>query len=258
MVTLAVLNAPGCTRLRDQRALDRAVAYFARDVRDADPTWASLFGYLRRRFGFELVLADGLQPERATKANATALERVYLRLEDPAASVTRRQVADLPTAIDRITATGLHCDRIGLPSDWLDVLRKATRAGGYALTHSVLALQWTLENRCLPKLAAVGLQAEQSERLQALIERRHALAERHDVSVDIWFEAVVMLYYLGDGERVRPDWVADLRALQRPDGGWPIHPDAGHSNPHTTALAIWVLLEQLQPGTPPIAWIPGR
>ena len=84
------------------------------------------------------------------------------------------------------------------------------------------------------------------------------LAERHAASSDQWIEAISMLYYLGAGSRVRAEWIDDLLAGQRPDGGWPRHPRAALSDPHPTALALWVLLEQLQPDAAAIRWIAGR
>lgn len=211
---------------------------------------------MHRRFGLELVLADGSTPYGPRAATSGALARIYRRVSDPSARATRAEVAALPTAIDRITATALHCDTVGIPADWVEVLRKATRAGAYALTHAALALQWTLENGCLPEIATLALQVEQAEALEAMAADRAGLLERHALGLDIWLEAIAMLHYLGEGERVRAGWLDDLLGFQRPDGGWPNHPRDARSHPHPTALALWILLERLEPEAPRVAWLP--
>jgi len=66
---------------------------------------------------------------------------------------------------------------------------------------------------------------------------------------------VVMLDYSGAGDRIRAAWIDDLLSQQRADGGWPRHPRATRSDPHATALALWVVLAQRQPHAPPIRWI---
>jgi hypothetical protein len=247
---------PGAARAAAlARAKARAVAYFAGAPIAADPGWLSLFGYMHRRFGLVVRNASGV-PLHEVRAGVTRPEiyAVYRRIDDPAASVDKRQIADLPTAIDRITASALHCDRIPLPEDWPQILLQATRAGAYALTHAVLAAQWSVENGCVTRERLADVRREQETRLVDLVNRRDELTGRFDAATDIWIEAIAMLYYSGGGTRVRGEWLDSLLALQRPDGGWPRAPGAKVADPHATALALWVLLENLQPA-PPIAWI---
>lgn len=236
-------------------AQDRALAYFAA-VDAPDPSWLSLFGYLHRRFGVEARLASG-QAAHALRDGVARPEvyAVYRRIDDPAAQVDKATIAALPTAIDRITASALHCDRIPLPPDWLAILARAARAGAYALTHAVLATEWTVENGCLRRDQVAALHSEQVGLLEALIETRAGLASRYESATDLWVEAVVMLSYSGAADRIRAGWIDDLLALQRPDGGWPRHPRATRSDPHTTALALWVVLQHRQPDAPAIRWI---
>lgn len=238
-------------------ARDRGVAWLESHVVRPDPQWAGLFGYLHRRFGLTVRLASGgtLHEPEASPVRPE-LAAIYRRLDDPRARATREEIAALDTAVDRIVASALHCDRIGLPPDWPDVLREAARRGGYALTHSVLAAEWTIENDCLPWEALSSVHSEQMRRLELLVATRDDLAERSPQSTDLWIEALAMLYYAGAGSRVHPEWVRGVVEAQRADGGWPLHPEAPHSHPHPTALALWVLLENLQPEAEPIRWIP--
>jgi len=233
----------------------RAVAYFASAPVAADPGWLSLFGYMHRRFGVVVRNAAGVPLHEVRAAVARPeIHAVYRRIDDPSAAVEKRQIAELPTAIDRITASALHCDRIPLPPEWPQILLNATRAGAYALTHAVLAAEWSVENGCMERSQLAALRGEQETRLVELVKARDQLTGRYDTATDIWIEAVAMLYYSGAGARVEPEWVDSMLALQRPDGGWARGPRATVSDPHATALALWVLLENLEPGAP-IAWI---
>lgn len=238
-----------------ERAKEKALIYFTH-VRQPDPGWLSLFGYLHRRFGLEVRLASGAVAHRVTEGvGRPETFAIYRRMDDPGASVSKQQIAALPTAIDRITASALHCDRIPLPDDWVEILRKGSAAGAYALTHSVLAAEWTVENGCRSRAEMTALRQDQLGLLVQLIDRRQELAGQLDAITDIWIEAVAMLYYVGARDRVRSAWIDEIISLQRDDGGWPRHPAAGRSDPHATALAIWVVLENLRPDAAPIDWI---
>lgn len=264
LVALAALLAaaahaaptPDARAARLAAARERGLAWFATAVATPDPSWLSLFGYLRRRFGLEARLAGGAAPDaRRDPVARPEVDAIYRRIDDPHAAVDKAAIAALPTAVDRITASALHCDRIPLPADWPAILARASRAGGYALTHAVLATEWTLEHGCRPRADLAGLRAEQIELLVALVERRAALATRYAAATDLWIEALAMLDYAGAGDRIRAAWIDDLLAAQRADGGWPAHPRAARADPHATALALWALSTQLQPQAPPIRWL---
>jgi len=255
--SLGCLVAAGCGQEPLASARESAQDYFASEVHELDHGWAPIFDYLHRRFGIELQLASGRSAHGARDGlRRPELALVYRRLVDGRARVRPQQIEQLESPIDRITATALYCDQVGLPSDWIQVLRRASLAGAYALTHAVVAAQWTLENDCLSGIALAKLQLEQTLLLEDLLQDRTALDARHELSLDIWIEALAMLYYSGAGERVRPEWIDALLATQRDDGGWPNHPDRERSAPHPTALALWVLLENLEPDAPRTAWIP--
>jgi len=256
MVLAAPLVATAVPEARLDAARGRALAYFASAVDTPDPSWLSLFGYLHRRFGLDARLATGAAPHTLRDGIARPeIWAVYRRIDDPTATVDKATIAALPTAIDRITASALHCDRIALPPDWVEILARASRAGAYALTHAVLAAEWTVENGCRRRDELAALHAEQVALLEQLIAQRAELAGRYEAATDLWIEAVAMLAYSGAADRIRDAWVVDLLALQRPDGGWPRHPRATRSDPHASALALWVLLERLQPQAPPIRWV---
>lgn len=237
-------------------ARDRAIAWFASDVDEVEAGWSAIFAYLHRRFGVIVTTAEGRTLHDATEGvEPAAMFEVFRRLVDPGATVDVARIAALESPIDRISASAIHCDHIPLPGDWIDILRRASRMGAYALTHAVTAATWSLENGCVSPLQLAALRAEQIHLLQQLIEGREELEKRHAAASDIWIEAVAMLFYADAGHRVRPEWIEAVLALQRPDGGWPLHPRASESDPHTTALALWVVLEVLEPHAPRVPWL---
>jgi hypothetical protein len=237
-------------------ARGKALAYFAERVESADPSWLGLFGYMHRRFGIRVTLKSGEELHTLREGVARPeTYAIYRRIDDPEARIEKAQIAALPTPIDRITASALHCDRIALPAEWIEILRKASRAGAYALTHAVLATEWTIENGCLDRRDIEPLHAEQVELLEKLIGGRAGLAATQPAATDLWIEAMVMLDYSGESARLRPEWVEEMLDLQRADGGWPRHPRASRSDAHATALALWIILEHLDPRAPHIRWI---
>jgi hypothetical protein len=242
------------TETRFERAKDKAIDYLAMQVR-ADPNWLNLVGYMHRRFGLESLASGRPAADLDAKVGRPEVVEVYRRIEDPRAVADERQIAALPTAIDRITASALHCDRITLPRDWMALLRGGSAAGGYALTQSVLATEWSVENGCVPRVEIQGLRAEQIAWLVNFIQRREELRDEFDAITDIWLEAVAMLYYIGAADNVRPEWLEEIVRIQNEDGGWSRSPAEQRSDPHATALALWVLLEHLRPDVPRSPWI---
>lgn len=249
----------GCARDPVEAAREHALAWFATGVATGDPSWGPIFPYLERRFGLRVPDRNGrpfhLPPDAPPK---TEIAAIYHRLWDPAAPIRPQQIAALESEIDRITASALHCDRIPLPGDWEAILRQASRVGGYALTHAVVAGQWTIENGCRSPHELADLQQEQIALLERLAADREATIAELDAGQDIWIEALAMLDYLGAGERVRPEWLATLLAAQRADGGWARGGRGDRSDPHPTALSLWVLSAHLAPDRPPVPWLPGR
>ena len=251
-----MLTATGCGD-PNERAIGRALGYFEHSVSEADASWAGLFGYMHRRFGLVATDAGGkpLHATATTDPNDLDESRIYRRLDDPQAAVSVLDIEAMPSMIDRMTAAALHCDRIPLPSNWLAVLSRATEVGGYALTHAALAGQWTIENGCRDWSALTGLQRTQIDALVALAGSPDRLIAEFDTPIDLRLESMAMLGYLGAAGRIPHQWIEEVRASQRSDGGWPLHPALDQSDPHPTALALWVLLERRIPATERIRWI---
>ncbi len=222
-----------------KEAVTRAIEFVGRSVGSPDPSWAGLVNYMHRRFRIPLEVRS---PSGAGQ-DSSPMARIFARIDDPAATIPKQEIADLEHVVDRITASALHCDRITLPPNWVEILGKASRAGGYALTHAALASRWTVENGCLDEAAVAGLQSEQIGLLVDFVDKRRQWSARYEAATDMWFEAVVMLYYLDAGSQVRREWIREILKLQRSDGGWARTPREDRSDTHASVLALWALLE---------------
>jgi hypothetical protein len=229
LLACLALAAAACAPA-EERARDSALRYFAAAAQAPDPSWSYLIPYLSRRYSISV------------EHGPLRLPKVYARFADPLATATVAEIAALDSPVDRILAMALHCDRLGLPADWLGILERAGDRGGYGLTHAILAAGWTRENGCL---AGVDLSLLRTRQLEELMVSFDALAESDTRAADIWVEGLALFTYAGGNSRVRPEWLARLRSLQRADGGFPEHPGDDRSSDHTTAFAVWALLADL-------------
>ena len=147
---------------------------------------------------------------------------------------------------DRLLVSALYCDRLGLPPSFADVLVKSVRAGGYALTHALLAWVWVQDNRC--KLAVPeGFVEEMYRAVVAILEDRPTMVN------DLKLEAAAFLCLARQGARVDPAFVRHVVAIQNFDGGWGKldNPDPAkplESSWHSTILALLLLLHVQFPG----------
>jgi hypothetical protein len=141
---------------------------------------------------------------------------------------------------DRLLVSALYCDRLGLPPSFAEALIKAVKAGGYPLTHALLAWIWVQDNRC--KLAVPdGFADEMYSAVAAILDDRPTLVN------DLKLEAAAFLCLARQAARVNPRFVQHVLTIQKADGGWgkmdavdPAKPD--QSSWHSTILALLLLL----------------
>lgn len=205
-----------------------------------DPIGYLSLAVLHRRFpiaAFRDMRARYLQALAAAKDDQLRTLRVFLRLLHHAAPSDPEDLAAINEGIDLVTSRALHCDRLGLPSDYQATVREAAEAGGYFLTHVALALKWVRENGC---------DTEWTRSLEAAILARVAEIPNADSQVtDLELEAATLLYYWGRDDLVPDGFLGAVLAAQGDDGGW--SPDSESQATvrhwHPTSLALWMLLE---------------
>jgi hypothetical protein len=171
-----------------------------------------------------------------------------MRLIEPAYAVESSDLNAVPNPWMRAAARALHCDRFGLPKDFADLLAGFSNQGQYALTHAVLAYQWTLENRCGPLPDPDSFTKFASNALRALVADP-------EVVQDLRIESLAMLIYAQWQDLTDPSWAQPVLETQQADGGWKPARDWPESHPHTTVLALWVLLAARYPAAPVVPMI---
>jgi hypothetical protein len=216
--------------------------------RTREPYALLFLDIMHRRFGvpqfagalkrYDEVLAEG--PKEAP------LLRVLRRIADANNEPRSDDWDHVAVQTDRLLVTALYCDRLSLPPSFAETLVKAVRAGGYPLTHALLAWIWVQDNRC--KLALPeGFADEMYGAAAAILNDRPTLVN------DLKLEAAAFLCLARQGKRVSPGFVQHVVAIQKADGGWG-KPDKidlakpDESSWHSTILALLLLLHVSFPG----------
>jgi len=210
--------------------------------RTREPYGLLFLDVMHRRFGVPQ-FADALErydQVLAERPKEAPLLRVLRRIADANNPLRPDDWEHVQTHGDRILAAALYCDRQGLPPWFADVLVNAVKAGGYALTHALLAWVWIQDNRC--KLAApLGFAEEMYRAVAAILEEQPTMVN------DLKLEAAAFLCLARQGARVAPGFVRHVVAIQNFDGGWGKLDDADPAKPHesswhSTILALLLLL----------------
>jgi hypothetical protein len=204
---------------------------------------------MHRRFGVPQ-FADALKrydEVLAERPNEAPLLRVLRRIADANNPLRPDDWDHVQIHTDRLLVSALYCDRLGLAPAFAETFGKAVKAGGYALTHALLAWVWIRDNRC--ELALPDGFVEDMYRAVA------ALIDDHPTMVnDLKLEAAAFLCLARQGARVDPRFVQRVAGIQNADGGWGRPDDVGLGKPdesswHSTILALLLLLHVEFPGT---------
>ncbi len=241
----------------DVAAIDAALGFLLRHENQERPSWQvyALLDYLQRRFGLEeRYRIENTFPRDVWPENDLEMTALFGRLTDPGFRVETQRLSKDPRDLNYLLAGALYCDQhpvdISYIRSLLDIYRAdcARPTPGYMATHVILSCQWLRELGCDAAFPEVQSQWPGfADVLEAIASREHA-------ETDLAFEAMMLLYYIGEGARVWDAWVDTVRALQRPTGAWGYRPqDPDHGHP--TVLALWVLLEQALPGAEKKPWV---
>jgi hypothetical protein len=218
--------------------------------RTREPYALLFLDIMHRRFGVPQ-FADALKrydEVLAERPKEAPLLRVLRRIADANNPLRPDDWDHVSVQTDRLLVTALYCDRLGVPASFAETLVKAVRAGGYSLTHALLAWIWVQDNRC--KLAVPdGFADEMYSAVAAILDDRPTLVN------DMKLEAAAFLCLARQAARVNPRFVQHVLTIQKADGGWgkmdavdPANPD--ESSWHSTILALLLLLHVSFPGAP--------
>lgn len=236
-------------------AVANAIKFLERTV---EPYGLLFLAMIYRRYGVPQ-FADALERYDNAIANRTKqflaqervrpapLLRVLRRFADPNNPLQPDDWDAVVLHNDRIFASALYCDRLGLPPSFVEVLRNNVRHGGYFLTHALLAWICIQENRCEWAVPAEFVE-EMYAAATALIDDNPTMVN------DLKLEAAAFLCLARQAPRIDPNFVRRVVATQNEDGGWG-EPDEGWGEPdesgwHSTILALILLLHVEFPGAP--------
>jgi len=193
---------------------------------------------MHRRFGIE-EFADALQrydQVMTEHPEQWPILHVFRRIADYDNPLQAEDLQTVSLPTDIIIAYALYCDRLGLPSDYSEMLDSAVSEGGYYVTHVLLACIWIQENGC--ELALPDGFIDDVYRATAVIVNNNPR-----VVDDLKLEAAAFLYLAGQGARVNDSFVKRVIASQNDDGGWGESIDGqGGSYWHATILGLLLLL----------------
>ena len=221
--------------------LQNAIANAIDFIEDTQEPYALLWlDVMHRRFGIE-EFADALQrydQVLTEQPEQLPLRHVFRRIADYDNPLQAEDLQAVSLPSDRIIAYALYCDRLGLPSDYSEMLDRAVSQGGYHLTHVLLAWIWVQENGC--ELALPDGFIDDMYRANA------AIINSDPMTVDdLKLEAAAFLYLAGQGGLVDDSFVERVIVSQNDDGSW------GHSSDdqeesywhwHSTILGLLLLL----------------
>lgn len=238
--------------LEGEKAISHAVEYIEGRGGEFLPDVQLMVYWLNRKYSLPLTPQWKQQVEEMVH-NPVWREsqlRYYFRVVDPSISLTQKEL-DEGTGFNWLTARALYCDKYFLGQAFLDSLYLYNR-GSYDRTHAAFALYWALEKECISPGDLGNFQHELEDGLVELIQERGA-------DTDVGIEAMAMLLQFGRHDMIQHEWIdGTLLPAQRPDGSWAEKPEVDQSNDHTTALALWVLLEWYFPDTPEMPWVDFR
>jgi hypothetical protein len=200
-----------------------------------------LYGHLQPRYHWpelpaqrhHAFIKDSLRQNGDQRAlNILDQMTIFERLLNPAYQLPREKMA-FAQETDAFIAPALYCDLYPLDTaTYFPTLRREAAAGGYSLSHTLLAYLWLSEKSCLPP---PQLQAIRTR----LVQENRAMLETMEGWWDLKIEVAALLRAVG--EAVPEAWTSEIIAAQQPDGGWREKPQDQRSNTHATILALWFL-----------------
>ena len=227
--------------MRPKPDMQTAIAKAIDLLEDEQEPYALLWlDVIYRRFGItefanSLQRYDQILTEQPEQGH---IMRVFRRIADYYNEVQIKDLEAVSLPSDLIIAHALYCDRLGLPSDYPQMLDRAASQGGYYLTHVLLAWIWVQENGCELALPD-GF-------IDEVYHANAAIINSDPMTVDdLKLEAAAFLYLAGQGRLVDDSFVERVIVSQNDDGSWGRSSDdqeAAYWHWHSTIVGLLLLL----------------
>ena len=228
----------------EQKAVKKAEAFLDNSIAVITPGERLFLSYLQRKFDLQQSLgADEIPIVFPQSTDGSFQEADYLaRIAYPERLFTATP-GDTIQGGARTNVYSANCDILGLPSDYWQTMRQGYEAGGYTLTHVVLAITFMRDNGC--EIPAVG-----NELFGLATQGMIALMDDPASTYDLRYEVVAFLQMSGQRELVKKTWIEEIVTNQREDGSWVSVNGDNRPSAHTTILGLWALLEHTNPDKP--------
>jgi hypothetical protein len=102
--------------------------------------------------------------------------------------------------------------------------------GGYGDTHYLLSLLFLERLKCIS-----ASMIDQDK--QAVIQNIFMAEMRDDEFSDLFVERIVLLYWAGQNDKIKLEWINKIVQNIQKDGGWKKNVNTSGSDPHATGLA---------------------
>lgn len=238
-------------QIQAQVSFERAAEFIAEKKGDFELSSAFFIDFLARRnnleahFLFENI-RTGLRLDSFKFRRQENTVRKFMRLVDANAEVPTEIIAFYHEPENRLEElANMERMMLGALHDefyddfWPIAFQLQLEEGEFGLTHAAVSYQWMKElGKELP-LAKKGLKKVKRE-LKKLIRKSKE-------NLDLHFEAMAILHYLFPNTAYKKSQINRLVQFQEDDGGWSIMADHNYSSDHTTMLAVWNLLNYLEP-----------
>lgn len=221
-----------------EQAIPKAQEYLGHDLNNMDPTLRLMLDFLYRKFGINNTFSGKVSPintsntDPIVQAELKAIARI---------AYTDSLVNDLgpnPTYV----AIGANCDHIPMPTNISGLLQQEIDKGSYELTHAFLSMQLMKELDC----PVNNIEALRQQAITGMV----TMAGDDKTENDLRFESMAFLMYGGKLDSIDPKWIDKIYDTQHQDGGWSLDLKDPRSDPHTSVLALWALLEYTHPAVP--------
>lgn len=225
-----------------RQAIDNGQQFLLENFEKIQPGQRLILDYLHRKFAINNHFSATSNEIEFKVANQAVRQELEMIRHFAYPEARAEKLSPSPSLVARAA----NCDQVSMPEDISSTFEREISKGGYNLTHAALGLQLIEELGC-------KLDGWQKLREQ-VIKKMLAVVGGDSSTPDLRYECIAFLMYMGEYQAIKTDWINRIVADQQLDGSWLAEPTAVQGSDHATVLALWALLEYINPGvTEPIA-----